>query len=73
MSSTAASIDFYEDLGLSRTASSLNVGREQALLDDVPDPVVEVTALSPAQATPHVELLCYRGDFDRTHPGASAG
>jgi hypothetical protein len=28
--------------------------------------VVEVTALAPPmQAVPHVELLCYRGNFDR--------
>jgi catechol 2,3-dioxygenase-like lactoylglutathione lyase family enzyme len=65
VSSTAASIDFYESLGLDRSGGSLNVGREQAMLDDVPDAVVEVTALTPAQTTPHIELLCYRGDFDR--------
>jgi hypothetical protein len=35
------------------------------MLDDLTDAVVEVTALTPAQTTPHVELLCYRGDFDR--------
>ncbi len=38
------------------------------MLDDVPDAVVEVTALTSAHATPHVELLCYRGDFDRRVP-----
>jgi catechol 2,3-dioxygenase-like lactoylglutathione lyase family enzyme len=65
VSSTATSIDFYESLGLDRSGGSLNVGREQAMLDDVPDAVVEVTALTPAQPTPHIELLCYRGDFDR--------
>jgi catechol 2,3-dioxygenase-like lactoylglutathione lyase family enzyme len=65
VSNTAASIAFYERLGLRRDGGSLNVGREQAMLDDVPEPVVEVTALKPARATPHVELLCYRGDFDR--------
>jgi catechol 2,3-dioxygenase-like lactoylglutathione lyase family enzyme len=68
VSSTAASVAFYEGLGLHRSAHSLNVGQEQALLDDVPDAVVEVTALSPSQATPHVELLCYQGDFDRHMP-----
>jgi catechol 2,3-dioxygenase-like lactoylglutathione lyase family enzyme len=68
VSSTAVSIDFYESLGLSRSGGSLNVGRKQAMLDDVPDPAVEVTTLAPAQATPHVELLCYRGDFDRRVP-----
>ncbi len=68
VSSTAASVAFYEGLGLHRSAHSLNVGQEQALLDDVPDAVVEVTALSPSQATPHVELLYYRGEFDRHMP-----
>jgi catechol 2,3-dioxygenase-like lactoylglutathione lyase family enzyme len=65
VSSTATSIDFYEGLGLDRSGGSLNVGWEQAMLDDVPDAVVEVTALAPVQTTPHIELLCYQGDFDR--------
>jgi len=68
VSSTATSIAFYESLGLNRSAGSLNVGREQALLDDVPDAIVRVTALATSQATPHVELLCYQGDFDRHVP-----
>jgi catechol 2,3-dioxygenase-like lactoylglutathione lyase family enzyme len=68
VSSTAVSVDFYESLGLDRSGGSLNVGPEQAKLDDVPDAVVEVTALTPARATPHVELLRYRGDFDRRAP-----
>jgi catechol 2,3-dioxygenase-like lactoylglutathione lyase family enzyme len=68
VSSTAVSVDFYENLGLDRSGGSLNVGPEQAMLDDVPDAVVEVTALTPARTTPHVELLCYRGDFDRRVP-----
>jgi catechol 2,3-dioxygenase-like lactoylglutathione lyase family enzyme len=65
VANTAKSVAFYESLGLIRSSGSLNVGREQAQLDDLPNAVVEVTALSPAQSTPHVELLCYRGDFDR--------
>jgi catechol 2,3-dioxygenase-like lactoylglutathione lyase family enzyme len=68
VSSTAVSADFYESLGLDRSGGSLNVGREQAMLDDVPEAVVEVTALTPARTTPHVELLCYQGDFDRRVP-----
>jgi catechol 2,3-dioxygenase-like lactoylglutathione lyase family enzyme len=72
VSNTAASVDFYESLGLDRSGGSLNVGPEQAMLDDVPDAVVEVTALTPAQTTPHVELLCYRGDFDRRMPAQAA-
>jgi catechol 2,3-dioxygenase-like lactoylglutathione lyase family enzyme len=65
VSDTARSIAFYQSLGLDRSGGSLNIGSAQARLDDVADPMVEVTALTPAQATPHVELLCYRGEFDR--------
>ena len=63
---TDRSVAFYSRLGLARTASSLNVGPEQEKLDDLLGAVVEVTALAPPiQAVPHVELLCYRGNFDR--------
>jgi catechol 2,3-dioxygenase-like lactoylglutathione lyase family enzyme len=63
---TSRSVAFYSRLGLARTASSLNVGREQEKLDNLLGVVVEVTALAPPmQAVPHVELLCYRGNFDR--------
>jgi catechol 2,3-dioxygenase-like lactoylglutathione lyase family enzyme len=63
---TSRSVAFYSRLGLARTASSLNVGREQEKLDNLLGAVVEVTTLaSPMQAVPHVELLCYRGNFDR--------
>jgi catechol 2,3-dioxygenase-like lactoylglutathione lyase family enzyme len=63
---TGRSIAFYNRLGLARTASSLNVGREQDALDNLLDAVVEVTALAPPmQAVPHVELLCYRSNFNR--------
>ena len=56
----------YSRLGLARTVSSLNIGREQEELDNLLGAVVEVTALAPpTQAVPHVELLCYRGSFDR--------
>ena len=65
VSNTTRSVTFYQGLGLHRSGGSLNVGPEQAKLDDVSDAVVEVTALVPAQSTPHVELLCYRGNFDR--------
>jgi catechol 2,3-dioxygenase-like lactoylglutathione lyase family enzyme len=72
VSNTSRSIAFYESLGLHRSGGSLNIGREQAELDDVPDAVVEVTALAPERSTPHVELLCYRGGFDRnTRPQAA--
>jgi catechol 2,3-dioxygenase-like lactoylglutathione lyase family enzyme len=57
---SAASIAFYEGLGLHVAARSLNTGPEQERLDAVNHAQVEVTALAPEQATPHVELLCYR-------------
>jgi catechol 2,3-dioxygenase-like lactoylglutathione lyase family enzyme len=60
VSDSDRSIAFYEALGLRVAARSLNGGGEQANLDGVGHPHVEVTALAPRQATPHVELLCYR-------------
>jgi catechol 2,3-dioxygenase-like lactoylglutathione lyase family enzyme len=57
---SAASIAFYESLGLRVAARSLNTGSEQERLDAVSHAEVEVTALEPEQTTPHVELLCYR-------------
>jgi catechol 2,3-dioxygenase-like lactoylglutathione lyase family enzyme len=70
---TAKSSAFYNRLGLQRVDGSLNTGAEQQRLDDMADAVVEVTALAPpTHATPHVELLCYRGYSDRrravSHP-----
>jgi hypothetical protein len=65
-SATSRSVAFYSRLGLTRTASSLNVSREREKLDNLLGAVVEVTTLAfPMQAVPHVELLCYRGNFDR--------
>jgi catechol 2,3-dioxygenase-like lactoylglutathione lyase family enzyme len=57
---SAASIAFYQGLGLCVATRSLNTGPEQELLDAVNHAQVEVTALEPKQSTPHVELLCYR-------------
>ncbi len=66
VSDTAESIAFYRELGLKRGGGSYNRGPEQSKLDDVPNAVVEVTSLAlPSGSTPHVELLCYRGDFGR--------
>jgi catechol 2,3-dioxygenase-like lactoylglutathione lyase family enzyme len=62
---TALSTAFYQSLGLSVTAQTYNYGVEQASLDGVPTPHVEVTALSACQSTPHVELLCYQSAADR--------
>jgi len=57
---SARSIAFYAALGLTRSAHSFNSGPAQARLDGVTEPQVQVTALTPQQPTPHVELLCYR-------------
>jgi len=64
---TGRSIAFYERFGLNRVGGSLNFGPAQEKLDDIPHARVEVTALAPqSHPTPHVELLCYRGRYDRT-------
>lgn len=62
VSDSMRSIAFYETLGLRVASRSVNSGSEQARLDGLTEPLVEVTALASAQATPHVELLCYRSD-----------
>jgi catechol 2,3-dioxygenase-like lactoylglutathione lyase family enzyme len=62
---TAISTAFYQSLGFTVIARSFNHGVEQANLDGVPSPRVEVTALSIAVSTPHLELLCYRSEV---HP-----
>ncbi len=63
---TARSIAFYRALGLVLGPRSLNTGPEQARLDAITDPEVEVTGLMlPGGGPPHLELLCYRGTYDR--------
>lgn len=57
---SAASIEFYRGLGFRVAAHSFNSGSEQEQLDSVRHAQVDVTALEPRQATPHLELLCYR-------------
>jgi len=64
-----ASRAFYERLGLTPGGHSLNTGDEQARLDALDGPVVEVLALHPAaESTPHVELLAYRSPRVRQRP-----
>jgi catechol 2,3-dioxygenase-like lactoylglutathione lyase family enzyme len=66
VTNTARSIAFYERLGLAVSGSSHNVGHEQDRLDAIADASVDVTALQPpTPGPPHVELLAYRGAFDR--------
>jgi catechol 2,3-dioxygenase-like lactoylglutathione lyase family enzyme len=59
---TAQAATFYAELGFSVTHRQLNEGPAQERLDDVTAPLVEVTALTTADATtsPHIELLHYR-------------
>lgn len=59
ISNPASSIAFYAGLGLAVSSSSLNQGTEQQSLDAAAGAVVEVIGMSPSQATPHVNLLCY--------------
>ncbi|MES2188335.1 MAG: VOC family protein [Pseudomonadota bacterium] len=62
------SVDFYRDLlGLFETARQTNRGPEQAQLDGLPAPVVEVVGLAAGGAPPHLELLGYH------RPGTAAG
>ena len=58
---SARSVAFYQSLGLQVANRSLNEGPAQAALDHLEQPVAEVIAMAPAQAPPHVELLCYQG------------
>ena len=69
---TMASVQFYASLGFKVTGQTLNHGVEQAHLDGVADPEVEVTALSLDVSVPHLELLCYRREA-RLPPQALAG
>jgi catechol 2,3-dioxygenase-like lactoylglutathione lyase family enzyme len=66
---TRRSQRFYETLGLVLSASSFNIGCEQARLDNIVEPRLSVTTLTTAgHAAPHLELLCYHGEFPRTAP-----
>jgi catechol 2,3-dioxygenase-like lactoylglutathione lyase family enzyme len=67
VSDVEASLGFYRAFGLRVAARTLNHGAEQARLDGIVDPQVDVIALEPATATPHVELLHYRTTAPR-HP-----
>lgn len=60
VSDVRASLGFYQALGLRATARTLNHGPEQERLDGMVAPQVDVIALEPPTATPHVELLHYR-------------
>ena len=59
-------------LGLILSERGVNRGPEQARLDGLDDPVVDVVALSPPDPAPHVELLHYRQPA-RTAPPTAYG
>lgn len=56
----ARSVAFYTALGLVKTARQLNKGPAQEALDDLDGVRVEVVAMMPSVAAPHLELLGYR-------------
>lgn len=68
VSDSQRSMAFYQLLGLSVSHRSVNHGPEQARLDGVDQPAVEVTAMTVNGATPHLELLCYRQQGERLSP-----
>jgi catechol 2,3-dioxygenase-like lactoylglutathione lyase family enzyme len=59
------SIAFYERLGLSVQARQVNTGAAQDGLDDLDGAIVDVVALAPQAASPHLELLGYRAPLGR--------
>lgn len=65
VSEKGASRRFYAALGLSVRGATLNHGPEQAALDGLSEPMVDVVAMATANVTPHLELLAYRGAADR--------
>lgn len=56
----AASRRWYEARGFDATGRSTNTGPEQDRLDGLAGVVVEIVALAPPAAGPHLELLAYR-------------
>ena len=72
VSDIATSSAFYGALGLSVTSNTTNQGAQQDSLDAATGVVVEVVGMSPSQATPHVELLCYSAPAARAPITVSA-
>ncbi|WP_156841899.1 VOC family protein [Novosphingobium aquimarinum] len=63
---------FYAARGLTTGDPSLNEGPEQAALDGLDDPKVDVVPMNPASMPPHLELLRYRQPKGRAHAPLSA-
>jgi len=66
VSDAEASRRFYEALGLSVHAQTLNKGPTQAALDGFRGAEVDVIPMLPQRATPHLELLRYRKPIGRS-------
>jgi catechol 2,3-dioxygenase-like lactoylglutathione lyase family enzyme len=64
----ARSVRFYRARGLTLQHRHLNHGAAQARLDGLETSTVEVMAMVPANAPPHVELLGYRGMVAASRP-----
>lgn len=60
VSDLQASTSFFEEFAFKKTGISLNQGPEQAGLDGLSAPVVDVATLSNDSQPPHIELLRYR-------------
>ena len=68
------SIAFYHHtLGLRQQARQRNQGPEQARLDGLPAPLVQVVALAPPHPAPHLELLAYQAEHRPTSPTGPKG
>lgn len=65
ISNAEASKRFYEALGLSVQAPTLNQGETQEALDGLARPVVEVVPMMLSERGPHIELLAYRTPVGR--------
>ena len=64
------SAGFYETVfGFELGGRSTNIGPEQSQLDGIADVKVDVLALSPRGAPPHLELLGYHAGLRRARPG----
>lgn len=58
---TARSVAFYAGLGFTVSGRGVNLGAEQARMDDLDEPVVDITGLTlPGGGLPRFELLSYR-------------
>jgi len=72
VANTERSVAFYERrLAFRHAGGSINRGVEQAHLDGLAEPEVEVTALASGGQPPHLELLCYRSPRVRAAPAAA--